>query len=69
MGGVGQESASMCAGEMERRRDFVGLLVVLFLSAGAQVVGGRRRREDINVRMAMLRGLRRCILGEVAGAQ
>ena len=60
----------MWAGEMERRRDFVGFSVVVFVfglgfvSAGAQAVRGRR--EDIIVRMAMVR---RCILGEVPGAQ
>lgn len=72
MGGVGHSSASKRAGEMERMRLFVGLEVVVFVfvfvSAGAEVVRGRRR-EDINVRIAMWRGLRRCILDEVPGAQ
>ena len=70
MGGVGHSSASRRAGEMERIRLFVGLVVVVvfvFVFAGAQVVTGSRT-EDINVRMAMLRGLRRFILDEVSGA-
>ena len=76
MGGVGHESASKRAGEMERMRDFVGFSEVVVLVFGfgfgsvfdgAEVVRGRRR-EDINVRMNMLRGLRRCILGEGFGA-
>lgn len=39
------------------------VVISVFVSAGAQVVRGRRRREDSNVRIAAtLRGLRRCIL-------
>ncbi len=68
MGGVGHSSAARRAGEMERIRLFVGLVVVfVFVLAGAEVVRGSRM-EDMNVRMAMLRGLRRCILDEVPGA-
>lgn len=83
MGGVGQVSASRRAGEGERERERMwgseGLVVVVvfgfgfgfgsvFVSAGAQVVRGRRREDsDVNI-VAMLRGLRICILDEVPGA-
>ncbi len=60
MGGVGHSSAARSAGEMERIRLFVGFVVV-FVSAGAEVVRGSRT-EEMKVRMAILRGLRRCIL-------
>ena len=68
MGGVGHSSAARRAGEMERIRLFVGSVVVfVFAFAGAQNVRGSRT-EETNVRMAMLRELRRCILDEVPGA-